>query len=311
MKKLLIVLTSSLILTIPTIAHAALKNQTDNIPTVAILDTALDTSLPIFKDKIAYEVCILEYASCSNGKTFAEGPGAAGMPTEWIGKNGFEHGTQMASVAVATNPNMKIVFIRVVPHNLVLGVRKPFSNKMVGQALSWVYANKDKFNIQAVAMSQGTHVLLNSTDYCPKEPTTELMITNLLNAGVPTFFATGNGRDYSKIDWPSCIPNSVAIGATDQIGEIATYSNFDKTLMDLYAPGYATLTSPGGFQTYQVGTSISTQVAAAQYLTIKSAKPTYTAQQIYDMIVSTAKVAKSARVPYGKLINVEGALNVR
>jgi hypothetical protein len=239
-----------------------------------------------------------------------EGPGAAGMPIDWMKQNGFDHGTKMASIAIASNSNMNIVFVRIIPHNLISGVRKPVSNYMVGTALNWVYQNKDRFNIQAVAMSQGSHVLLNSTDYCPKDATTQTAVTNLLNVGIPSFFAVGNGRDYSRIDWPSCISNSVAIGATDQIGEIASYSNYDGKLLDFYAPGFGTLTAPGGTQTYDVGTSISTQIAAAQYISIKFAKPTYTFDQIYKLIISTSTIAKSGRVPYGKSINLKGALGV-
>lgn len=307
MKKLLILITA-LTLTMPVAANAALKNQTVSQPTLAILDTALDTSLPIFKDKVAYEVCILDYASCANGSKTMYGAGAAGMPLNWMKTNGFDHGTQMASAAVQANPNMKIVFIRIISHNLINGARKPVSNAIVGEALSWVYANKDTYNIQAVAMSQGTHALLSTTDYCPKEPKTELMITNLLSAGIPTFFAAGNGRDYTKIDWPSCIPNSIAIGAIDQIGDIASYSNYDK-LLDIYAAGYANMYAPGGTQTYNVGTSVATQIAASQYIAIKTAKPTYTFTQLYDLIIKTSVVAKSGRVPYGKAINLQGALN--
>ena len=307
MKKLLILITA-LTLTMPVAANAALKNQTTPQPTLAILDTALDTSLPIFKDKIAYEACILDYASCANGSKTMFGTGAAGMPIGWMKVGGFDHGTQMASAAIQANPNMKIVFIRIVSHNLVNGARKPVSNAIVGEALNWIYANKDFYNIQAVAMSQGTHTLLSGTDYCPKEPKTELMITNLLSVGIPTFFAVGNGRDYTKIDWPSCISNSIAVGAIDQIGEIASYSNYDK-LLDIYATGYANMYAPGNIQTYNVGTSVATQIAASQYIAIKSAKPTYTFTQLYDLIIRTSLIAKSGRVPYGKLINLQGALN--
>lgn len=308
MKKLLIA-TIALTLTMPVAANAALKNQTITTqPALAILDTALDTSLPIFKDKIAYEACILEYSSCANGQKTMFGAGAASMPIDWMKTNGFDHGTQMASAAIQANPDMKIVFVRIISHNLINGARKPISNSMVGEALNWVYANKDLYNIQAVAMSQGTHVLLNSINYCPKEPKTELAISNLLSSGIPTFLAVGNGRDYTKIDWPSCIPNSIAVGATDQIGEIASYSNYDK-LLDIYAAGYANMYAPGNIQVYNVGTSVATQIAASQYIKIKSAKPTYTFTQLYDLIIKTSFVAKSGRVPYGKAINLQGALN--
>lgn len=48
-------------------------------PVLAILDTAIDTSLPNLQGKIVGEVCILEYALCPNGTNFQEGKGSASM----------------------------------------------------------------------------------------------------------------------------------------------------------------------------------------------------------------------------------------
>lgn len=337
MKKLLILITA-LTLSMPAATNVA--NAAPSQPVLAILDTALDTSLPIFKDKIVQEVCVLDYSSCTNGSKFMEGAGAASMPIEWMKKySEFQHGTQMASAAVQANPNMKIIFIRIRSHNLINGAPKPFMNETMATALNWVYSNKDKYNIQAVAVSQGVSIstlessiinnrftgfqsletlrksnktaaleLIRSANYCPSEPNTENSIKNLLSVGIPTFFASGNGRDYKRIDWPSCVSDSVAVGSVDQIGEIASYSNYDK-LLDLYAVGYANMYAPGNIATYNVGTSIATQIAASQYIAIKSVKVTYTFTQLYDLIIKTSVVAKSGRVPFGKAINLQGALN--
>jgi hypothetical protein len=68
--------------------------------------------------------------------------------------------------------------------------------------------------------------------------------------------------------------------------------------------------APGNIPTYNVGSSVATQVAAAQYLAIKFAKPSYSFTQLYDIIINTATTAKSARVPSGKTINMNGAINV-
>jgi hypothetical protein len=89
-----------------------------------------------------------------------EGPGAASMPLNLITKNGFDHGTQMASAAISANPNMNIVFIRIVGQN-INGDRQISGERTVYGALDWVYSNKDKFNIQAVAMSQGDSNLMS------------------------------------------------------------------------------------------------------------------------------------------------------
>ena len=92
-KKILMGLVA-LTLVIPSTSHANVKNGTVSVPTLAILDTGLDTSVPSIKEKLIYEVCILEWTTCPNGQSFMEGPGSANIPLQSITKNGFGHGTQ-------------------------------------------------------------------------------------------------------------------------------------------------------------------------------------------------------------------------
>lgn len=244
------------------------SNAVQDSPVLAILDTGIDTSLPKFAGKIAGEVCILEWALCPNGTKFEEGPGSASMPAGLISKNGFDHGTHMADVAISTNPNIKILFIKIVG-NTSTGLRKPTSEATVSAALNWVFENKDKYNIKAVSMSQGTSTLNSSNaQYCPSFPRTVFAVDRLLSAGIPLFAAVGNGRNYSRVDWPSCIPQVIAVGATDQINEIASYSNNDSLLLDFFALGNMQSSGPGNIVKNIAGTSASTQVVASTYLSL-------------------------------------------
>lgn len=299
----------ALILIIPTSAHAAsLNNRTVAAPTVAILDTALDTSLPIFKDRVLFEACVLEWPSCPNGTTQMEGPGSAVLPANIMASNGFSHGTEMAALAVAANPNVKIVFVRIIGVNK-FGNRQNSSEITVYKALDWVLANKDRFNIQAVSMSQGHHNLLFGPDYCPKTTATESRIQSLANAGIPVFLPAGNQRDYSRIDWPACIPAAIAVGATMPAGTIAIYTNHDPKLTDFYAQGTTRTTTVGGKVINIAGTSASTVTAATQWATVKAAKPTLTYSQIYDLLVKTSKPTYNSKITSGRLIDLAGALN--
>jgi hypothetical protein len=299
----------ALTLLIPATANAAnLSNKTVGTPVIAILDTALDTSLPIFKDKILYEACVTQWASCPNGSFEMEGQGSSVLKPEWISKNGFSHGTEMASIAVATNPNVKIVFVRIIGANR-LGFRQATGEATVYNALDWVIRNKDKFNIQAVSMSQGQTVTSNSVDYCPKTPITEGKIKALASAGIPVFFPTGNSRSYSKIDWPACIPQSIAIGATMPTKTIAVYGNHDPLLTDFFALGTTRAITAGGKEINVAGTSASTVIAATSWATIKSSKPNLTYDQMYELISRTSEPTSNSTIKGGKLINLSGALN--
>ena len=312
MNKKLITALVALTLVLPTTATAAVKNNISNktaqIPTIAILDTAIDTSLPMFKNNVVYEVCVVEWSSCPNGMSVMEGPGSATLKPEWLSRNGFDHGTQMTSLAVQTNANVNIVFIKIIGTNLN-GLRQASGEATVYNALEWVIQNKERFNIQAVSMSQGHHNLVAGKDYCPKTPTTESKIDTLKSMNVGVFFPTGNTRDYSRIDWPACIPSAIAVGATMPAQTVAIYSNHDPLLTDFFAQGTIQATTVGGNKINVAGTSASTVIAATSWATIKASKPSLTYNEIYDLIARTSTFTYNSKVPSGKLINLVGALN--
>jgi hypothetical protein len=306
MNKKLITGLLTLTMALPAAAHAAqLPTQPASI---AILDTAIDDTLPIFQGKIADEVCMVDWTSCPNGKNFMEGPGAATMPANLINLNGFDHGTQMASILVANNPNIKIVFIKIIG-NTATGQRQIAFESAVYNALNWVAANKDKFNIQAVTMAQGHHNLLTGVNYCPSTPKTQAAVKNLVSLGVPTFFPAGNGRDYQRLDWPACIPESVSVGAVDQIGEISSYSNNDPVLLDFFALGSMPAVSPGNIVKNVAGTSAAIQVAAAQWVLVKQSKPSISYSDELALLSSSAVSTIGRQGTFKKLINLQGALS--
>ena len=84
-------------------------------PTVAIIDTGIDATHSLVSGKIVHEVCVLDFKSCPNGQNFMEGAGAATLDPLKASKNGFYHGTQIASVITQSNPNVNLVVIRIVP----------------------------------------------------------------------------------------------------------------------------------------------------------------------------------------------------
>lgn len=300
--------TVALIVTLLIAPFTVKAQAVEATPSLAILDTAINSSLPVFSGKITQEVCLLDWNSCPNGTKYQEGPGAANLPLNIISKNGFDHGTQMASIAVANNPNMNIVFIRIIG-NTPSGARQLTYEATVARALDWVALNKDKYNIKAVSMSQGHHNLMSTADYCPKSPMTKASVQKLIGLSVPTFFAAGNGRDYKRIDWPACIDESIAVGATDQIDEITRYSNYDPVKLDFYALGNTAAYFPDGNQKYVAGTSASTQVAAAQWVAINQAKPTLSYTDQYNLMKLTAKKVSNFMLSGGNMINVIGAIN--
>lgn len=276
--------------------------------TLAIIDTALDPTVSIFRDKIVHEVCIIEWSSCPNGKNFMEGPGAASMPLLNLKINGFEHGTQMVSAAISTNPNIKIVFIRFVGATYN-GSRQITTEAGFANALNWVYQNKDRFNIKAVSMSQSHHNLMPSANYCPSTPNTENIIKSLEVVGVPVFLPSGNVRDLKRISWPACIPASFAVSASAYGDGPALYTNYDINLTDIFARGDMKVYSPGGSISNQAGTSISAQVAAASYIALANKYPLYSSNQLKDLLKTKTTPLIGRTIKGAKIIDTGAILN--
>jgi len=306
MNKKLITALVALSLLMPVSANANLKNNNLK-PAVAILDTAIDTSLPIFKDRIIQEVCLLERGPCPNGQKFQEGPGAASLPSNFITKNGFDHGTQMSYLAANANSDMNIVFVRIIGNNPD-GIRQVATEETVYNALQWVIDNASKYNIQAVTMAQSARNFVAGTNYCPRTPTTQSKIKSLTDAGIPVFLPAGNDFDLTRINWPACLPESIAIGATTPTSAVAVYSNYDSKLIDFYAQGTTSSFGPGNVKVNVAGTSASIQIAAAQWIAIKSAKPSFTLSQMYDLVAKTAIRTSNSKVKDVLLINRDGAI---
>ena len=133
---------------------------------LVIIDTGFDTSLPIIKDAIVYESCIMNWLGCPDGSSFQEGPGSSALPTNISNTSNMSHGTQMASIAMNTNPGQKIVLIRVIAYN-AKGDRMPISDSTVVKVFKWIVSKRTELNIGAVAMAQGYHPTTSGKNYCP------------------------------------------------------------------------------------------------------------------------------------------------
>jgi hypothetical protein len=248
--------------------------QAEEKVAIAIIDTGVDTS----KVNVFHEVCIMEEKRCPNKQTFMEGPGSATRSAV----NGFEHGTKMVRVAQAINPNVNIVFIRIIPADR--NDRNPMyaaanSNSTVKQALDWVVANKTKFNIVATSVSFVEYSRFRTgANYCPVNGGLQRTIANLQSLNVGAFFAAGNDYKSNQVGYPACISESIAVGASNADHRVELYSN-KAPQIDFFALG-----------TYDIlgerimGTSPSTAALAAHWA--KNYKGTY--QGTYDYLKSVS-----------------------
>jgi len=289
------------------VGFTALEAQAEPIkPSVVVIDTAIDASLPVFKGRLIQEVCAMEWNLCPNGTGFQEGPGSAStIPLTALQSPSFNHGTQMASIAVNANSFVNIIFIRIVGLTKE-GYRASTTEASVTKALDWVIANKEKYNISSVAMSQGNHDLATYNILCP---TSKLIkyIDNLKSIGIPLVLPSGNDGDITRVDYPACIPQAVTVGAVDKFNIINMYSNGNPTQVDFYALGTTKAFLPGGAQTSVAGTSASVQLAAVYWAILKMVKPNLSYDEIYQLLKTTSTPTSNSKVKGGSLINIEKA----
>jgi hypothetical protein len=258
--------------------------QAQTNPSIAIIDTGIDVTLPELQGKVIYEVCLMEELQCPNKKAFQEGPGSATLTTAQTSVGTFSHGTRVAQVAVKTNPNINIVFIRIIPAGRDGSPAwvAANANSTVKQALDWVAKNKTKFNIVAVSASVGHKPQLTGTNYCvmraKQDAGLKQSIATLKTLGVASVFASGNNGNKSRIDYPACLTDAVAISSVSPFGNVENYSN-DAVEVDFYALGRFDL-STGSVS----GTSAATAAFAAYWA--KNYKGNY--QLTYDYLKSVA-----------------------
>ncbi len=265
-------------------------SSSDLAPSVAILDTSVDSKIIEIKQNLLHEVCILEWSVCPNSRNFQEGFDSAYLPVKYGLSSSFDHGTQMASIAISTNPSLPIVFMRIIGAT-ESGVRLRTTEQTVYQSLEWILDNRLRFNIQAVALAQSSHNLLSYKDYCPKSTRSAAVITNLFNLGIPVFVASGNDRDKSRVSWPGCLPLAIPIGAVTN-GQISNYSNVDPNLSTFFAVGEAKARSSLQSQVNASGTSVATQVFAAMWIYLRTQLPEFSLAESIGFMKSVGRQVK-------------------
>ena len=249
--------------------------------TLVIIDSGINSQLPWVKSALVDEACFIEFGKCPNGQASMTGPGAATLAATDAAKDkSFNHGTQMASVAVAVNPGVKIAAVRIVGMS-DKGFANTYRTNSLIPALDWVIANSSRLNVGAVSISLG-RAYTEAT--CPVEASLQSKIVALKQSNIGVFIAAGNRSNPSKVDYPACIPEAIAIGATDTryalrgvtgwVYPVMPISNGGVDL-DLYALGKYTAIGLDGNPVPAIGTSAATAAVASKWTQVIGQGGTY------------------------------------
>jgi subtilisin family serine protease len=235
--------------------------------TLVIIDSGIAADFPWVQQMLVDEACFIEYGKCPNGQSTMFGKGAAALQVSRIKDKAMSHGTQMASVAYEIDPTTKLVMIRIVGMS-EKGFANSYTTRAVTKALNWVNENAERLNVGAVSLSVGRSYKEAS---CPIEAELQTQVRNLLTRNIPVIAATGNGSNKLKVDYPACVPEVIAVGATDRRYTVKAIQGWVYPIMlisnqgpdlDLYALGRYTTTDAFGQKSVSMGTSSATAAFA-------------------------------------------------
>ncbi len=204
-----------------------------------------------------------------------------------------DHGTHVAGIIGADRTN-----------NLgVLGVSDAVQIMGVRAVPDGDERDKDVANAIRYAVDNGAQIINMSfgKDYSPQRKTVEDAERYALSKGVLMIHAAGNdGKDIdTSANYPaprfidgSAIPNVITVGASAEPNTtdlIASFSNYGKQNVDVFAPGkdiYSTV--PGSKYENNSGTSMASPVVAGVAAVLKSYFPKLTYSDIKQIILKSA-----------------------
>jgi thermitase len=262
--------------------------------TLAIIDSGIDNGHPEFAGRIL------------PGYDFVDGDD---LPQDACG-----HGTHVTGIAAATGNNRTGIAgmdwnVRIMPIRVLDGSCSG-STAGVAEALVWAVEHGARLINMSLGTSAPSTLLENGTYYA-------------YTHGAAIFAAAGNSGS-SPVVYPAAYPWVMAVGATDQSDQRASYSNTGAAL-DLMSPGSNIFsTTPYGdfyyhdvFQVTQQygtlnGTSMASAFAAGSAALLASLPRFDTPDKIYQALTSTARdldiPGRDNNTGYG-LIQVYKALN--
>src|SRR4029434_96158 len=172
------------------------------------------------------------------------------------------------------------------------------------------------------AIRQGVKIINMSWGYSPGGTPSQILweaIQKAKGAGILVVTSAGNGsasavgvnndQDTAMANYPSSYPedNIIAVAATNDTDEMAVFSNYGPTTVDLGAPGVNIYSTAMGNQyDYMTGTSASAPFVTGSAALVWAFNPTLTYDQVKRLLLETTDPIGSLQ---GKTLT-GGRLNV-
>jgi len=317
---------------------------------VAVLDSGVLASHDMFAGKEIVQACFALSDSgtggdCPNGSAVdTDSPDAARPYSSNF--EGYDHGTHVAGIACGSDPNPGLVdsdglwrfngLYGVAPGAGLIAVQvfHPVNDcsslrgrdsrlQNRGCVLSWssdqvaalqhVYGLRTNYNIASVNMSLGGGKFDDQATCDSQNAAVKAAIDNLRSVGIATVIASGNDGYCDGISGPGCISSAVAVGATTNFDNQASFSNYHDALLDLYAPGQGIRSAVGTADNAygnKSGTSMATPHVAGAWAVLKQASPALGVGAALNALQSTGQSVNGpcGGVPSQKRIQIDDAV---
>ncbi len=241
----------------------------DSAP-VAIVDTGIDDSHPDLTGKVVKRA------------NFTWDPDV----------DGDGHGTHVAGIVAATTNNS--LGVASLGYNAKLFSVKSLDNNGSGY-YSWIA------NGVVWAADNGAKVINMSLGGSSDSQTLRDAVSYAWGKGVVIVAAAGNSNN-SRALYPAYYTNSIAVAATDQNDNKASFSSYG-SWVDLAAPGVSIYSTYQGSYAYLSGTSMATPFVSALSSLVFANNPTFGNQEVRNKVESTAeRIARTGSYwTYGRI----------
>lgn len=116
-------------------------------------------------------------------------------------------------------------------------------------------------------------------------------------SGVIVVASSGNDGRSSDIDYPARYRNTIAVGATNELGRVASFTN-RSGLIDIYAPGDKIVSAwLGGKYREMSGTSMATSHVSGAIALLLALKPKLTPDQVKEIVHRSGKALGGSKAP--------------
>jgi len=253
---------------------------------VAVLDTGIDLTHPMYTDRLIEEACFSLLGSCPNNQSQMLGPGSA-APCP-IG--GCGHGTSVTGIAVGRDPgnglrgvapNANLIAIQIFS---VIGSSPGAYSSDIVAALQHVLGLAAFHDIASVNLSLGGNTFSTASDCDLSGRAQYWAIEALRNVGIVVVAASGNDAETDQIASPGCLSNVLSVGAIRDDGTIPNFSN-SANFLSVLAPGQSIESSAvGGGTSYVSGTSMATPHVAGAIAALREAYPDASASEVENAL---------------------------